>query len=245
MFALKMAQEREGSPVSVCWITPQSVGQKTMGYFLSSSSLMLILLLSHTCAVTVNSADLGLQNNNIFILAGQSNMAGRGGVVNETWDGIVPSGSRPNPSILRLTAGLTWVEAREPLHADIDTNKTCGIGPGMVFANVVLKEDPVFGIVGLVPCAVGGTNISQWSRGTYLYTQLVRRAKASLQNGGKIRALLWYQGESDSESRENAESYKGKLEKFILDLRTDLQSPTLPVIQAYPLFLPFRKPFLF
>lgn len=195
---------------------------------MGSLSLVLILL-SHACAVSAS--DSRLHNDNIFILAGQSNMAGRGGVVNGTWDGIVPSECQPNPSILRLTAGLTWVEAREPLHADIDTNKTCGIGPGMAFANAVLR-DPVFGIVGLVPCAVGATNISEWSRGTYLYTQLVRRAKASLQHGGKIRALLWYQGESDSKSPEYAKSYKGKLEKFILDLRTDLRSPMLPVIQV-------------
>ncbi|RVW40493.1 putative carbohydrate esterase [Vitis vinifera] len=172
---------------------------------MGSLSLVLILL-SHACAVSAS--DSRLHNDNIFILAGQSNMAGRGGVINGTWDGIVPSECQPNPSILRLTAGLTWVEAREPLHADIDTNKTCGIGPGMAFANAVLR-DPAFGIVGLVPCAVGATNISEWSRGTYLYTQLVRRAKASLQHGGKIRALLWYQGESDSKSPEYAKSYKG------------------------------------
>ena len=211
-----------------------------MGYLLS----LMVILVSHACAVSA--ADWGLHNNNIFILAGQSNMAGRGGVVNETWDGIIPSECRPNPSILRLSAGLTWVEAREPLHADIDTNKTCGIGPGMVFANAVLNlKDPFFGIVGLVPCAVGGTNLSEWSRGSYLYTQLVRRAKASLQLGGKIRALLWYQGESDSESRYYADSYKGKLEKFIMDLRTDLRSPMLPVIQAgTPLFSIWKR-FLF
>lgn len=160
-------------------------------------------------------------------------MSGRGGVVNDTWDGIVPPECRPNPSILRLDAKLNWVEAQEPLHRDIDANKTCGIGPGMAFANAVLNKDSsFFGVVGLVPCAIGGTNISEWKRGSHLYKELVRRAEASLLNGGMIRAILWYQGESDTVSYQDAVSYKGKLEKFISDLRTDLQSPILPVFQV-------------
>ncbi|MFS7983767.1 putative sialate O-acetylesterase domain, SGNH hydrolase superfamily [Helianthus anomalus] len=137
------------------------------------------------------------KGKNIIILAGQSNMSGRGGVQNNTWDGIVPLQSKPNRSILRLTANLTWVEAHEPLHKDIDFQVTCGVGPGMVFANRVLQRDPSLGPLGLVPCAVGGpigTKISEWGRGTFLYKQLVRRAKASRIGGGSIRGLLWYQG---------------------------------------------------
>ncbi|XP_041006574.1 probable carbohydrate esterase At4g34215 [Juglans microcarpa x Juglans regia] len=176
---------------------------------------------------------------NIFILAGQSNMAGRGGVVNDTitgvatWDGIIPPQCQPNPSVLRLSANLTWVLAHEPLHADIDVNKTNGVGPGMAFANVLAK-DPTFGAIGLVPCAIGGTKISEWARGTFLYNQLVQRARASLIDGrgSTIQALLWYQGESDTIGKEDAESYKGKLERFFMDLRDDLQSPLLPIIQV-------------
>ncbi|KAK3007695.1 hypothetical protein RJ639_013304 [Escallonia herrerae] len=175
---------------------------------------------------------LGSPGKNIFLLAGQSNMAGRGGVVNGTWDGSVPPECRPNPWVLRLSAALSWVEAREPLHQDIDANKTCGIGPGMAFANTLLSKDSSLGVVGLVPCAIGGTNISQWARGGLLYAQLVKRAGAALQDGGTIRAFLWYQGESDTESSEEAELYKGRLEKFFIDLRTDLSSPMLPIIQV-------------
>ncbi|KAF8404958.1 hypothetical protein HHK36_009853 [Tetracentron sinense] len=174
----------------------------------------------------------GFLEKNIFILAGQSNMAGRGGVFNETWDGIVPPECHPNPSILRFSAGLEWEEAREPLHSDIDLNKTCGIGPGMAFANAVIDMDSSIGVVGLVPCAIGGTKISEWARGTRLYNELVRRAELSLKEGGTIRAILWYQGESDTVSREDAESYKGNMEKLVLDLRADLRSTMLPIIQV-------------
>ncbi|KAF9621934.1 hypothetical protein IFM89_029154 [Coptis chinensis] len=175
----------------------------------------------------VSSADYGPKN--IFLLAGQSNMAGRGGVSGNKWDGKVPPACQPNPSILRLNAGLQWEEAHDPLHIDIDVGKACGVGPGMPFANKILSR---IGLVGLVPCAIGGTKIREWTRGTGHYNDLVARANASLKEGGLIQALLWYQGESDTVKREDAYSYKGKMEKFIQDLRADLHSLSLPVIQV-------------
>ncbi|XP_058223937.1 probable carbohydrate esterase At4g34215 [Rhododendron vialii] len=183
-------------------------------------------LLAH--AVTAASS----QDKNVFLLAGQSNMSGQGGVINGTWDGVIPPECAPNPSILRLAANLTWVPAAEPLHKDIDVNVTVGVGPGMSFANSVLADDSSIDVVGLVPCAVGGTKISQWARGTFLYDQLVSRARAAVQGGGTIQAMLWYQGESDTTLLENAEFYMGRLEKFFLDLRSDLQSPSLLIIQV-------------
>ncbi|KAF2587675.1 hypothetical protein F2Q70_00033982 [Brassica cretica] len=92
--------------------------------------------------------------NQIFILSGQSNMAGRGGVIKDhhlnrwVWDKVVPSECSPDSSILRLRADLRWEEAREPLHADIDTGKVCGVGPGMAFANAwILANSFVTGTI--------------------------------------------------------------------------------------------------
>jgi hypothetical protein len=69
----------------------------------------------------------------IFILSGQSNMSGRGGVEIRTakdgsthreWDGVVPAEAAYEPgSVLRLNKGLQWEDAHEPLHADIDHGK--------------------------------------------------------------------------------------------------------------------------
>ncbi|XP_076918387.1 putative carbohydrate esterase At4g34215 [Bidens hawaiensis] len=168
----------------------------------------------------------------IFLLAGQSNMSGRGGIVNGTWDNNIPPESIPNLAILRLSADLNWQLATEPLHRDIDTTKACGIGPGMAFASWLLRKDSSIGVVGLVPCAVGGTNISEWARGGELYKGLIRRAQAALEGGGTFRGLLWYQGESDTVSREDAESYKTQLQTFLLHVRADLLLPVLPIIQV-------------
>ncbi|XP_077231523.1 putative carbohydrate esterase At4g34215 [Tasmannia lanceolata] len=168
----------------------------------------------------------------IFLLAGQSNMAGRGGVIGGKWDGVVPPECQPDPSIQRLNSRLQWEEAHEPLHAGIDVNKTCGVGPGMAFANAIRTSGSIKGVVGLVPCAIGGTKISKWAQGTPLYENMVQRAKESLKAGGTIRALLWYQGETDTILASDADSYKANMEQLIANLRSDLQSPNLPVIQV-------------
>ncbi|KAE8782470.1 putative carbohydrate esterase [Hordeum vulgare] len=106
-------------------------------------------------------------------------------------DGAVPPECAPDPSILRLSASLAWEEAREPLHADIDTTKTCGVGPGMAFARAILPElqPPGTARVGLIPCAVGGTAIREWAHGEHLYEQMVRRARVATECG-EIEAVL-------------------------------------------------------
>ncbi|KAK6938634.1 Sialate O-acetylesterase domain [Dillenia turbinata] len=192
--------------------------------------LLTLVLLAYA---RMASPESGLAHpTSIFILSGQSNMSGRGGVGRVKWDGIVPPECTSSPSILRLGPKLTWEEAEEPLHADIDLNKTLGVGPGMSFAHTVLAQEPSLGPIGLVPCAIGGTNITEWARGGLLYGDMVRRAKAAVNHGGTIRAILWYQGESDTIIKEDALRYKQRLVKFIQDVRSDLKLPTLPFIQV-------------
>lgn len=169
----------------------------------------------------------------IFILAGQSNMSGRGGVFHDKWDQKVPPQSHPSPSILRLNANRTWELAVEPLHVDIDVGKTCGVGPGLPFANAVRNfwgGDDV--VLGLVPCAIGGTKIAQWARGRTLYENMVGRAKAAVGGGGTIGAVLWYQGESDTESASDAKAYRGRIKRLVADVRADLGDPKLLFIQV-------------
>lgn len=208
--------------------------------FVAKAMLVLLCILLLGCARFAKPVDLAnggadayfSQPSSVFILAGQSNMAGRGGVVNEVWDGYVPPECRPNASILSLSPAMIWGPATEPLHLGIDVNKTVGIGPGMVFAHTVLKKDPGFGVIGLVPCAAGGTNISDWGRGGHLYTRLIRRGEAAARGGATIQAMLWYQGESDTVNLEDARKYRSRLRRFFNHVRSDLELPNLPIIQV-------------
>ncbi|XP_066399060.1 probable carbohydrate esterase At4g34215 [Miscanthus floridulus] len=172
----------------------------------------------------------------VFILAGQSNMSGRGGATNGTWDGIVPPECAPSERILRLSPALRWEEAREPLHAGIDVGNVVGIGPGMPFAHAVLAgSEGAESVVGLVPCAQGGTPIANWSRGTELYERMVTRARAAVaecSGRGELAGMLWFQGEADTMRREDAELYRRRMETLVHDVRGDLGRPDLLVIQV-------------
>ncbi|KQJ81643.1 probable carbohydrate esterase At4g34215 [Brachypodium distachyon] len=181
----------------------------------------------------------------LFLLAGQSNMAGRGAL-----PASLPPPYATHPRILRLSAARRWVAASPPLHADIDTHKTCGLGPAMPFAHRVLSsvsadsapssvsdpgaasdDDPL--VLGLVPCAVGGTRIWMWARGQPLYEAAVVRTRAAVADGGgTLGAVLWFQGESDTIEMDDARSYGGKMERLVADLRADLGLPNLLVIQV-------------
>ncbi|CAN1276677.1 Probable carbohydrate esterase At4g34215 [Linum perenne] len=179
----------------------------------------------------------------IFLLAGQSNMAGRGGVITKhkikKWDGVIPPEMESHPEILRLTADMKWETAKEPLHADIDATKICGVGPGMAFSKAVKERlGEGGGVIGVVPCGVGGTAIAKWARGEELYENMVKRAKESVKCGGEgaeikcLLCLLWYQGESDALTEHDAASYQGKMEELVRNVREDLGLPQLPVIQV-------------
>ncbi|KAL6638583.1 hypothetical protein ACP70R_023694 [Stipagrostis hirtigluma subsp. patula] len=189
-----------------------------------------ILLLLLAAAV----ADVPPSNKVVFILAGQSNMAGRGGVVGNRWDGVVPPDSAPSPAVLRLAPDLRWEQAREPLHAGIDAaNHAVGVGPGLAFANALLRSGRAGApVVGLVPCAVGGTRMAEWGRGSQLYSDMLRRARVAVETGGRIGALLWYQGESDTVRWSDAAEYGRRMGMLVRDLRADLGIPHLLVIQV-------------
>lgn len=177
----------------------------------------------------------------VFLLAGQSNMGGRGGAtVGGKWDGIVPQECNPSPRVLRLSPGLRWEEAREPLHAGVDVGNVLGVGPGMPFAHAVLRSPRAAphgsgAVVGLVPCAQGGTPIANWSRGSDLYGRMITRTRAAMaetSGHGKLAAMLWFQGETDTIRREDALVYAGRMEALVRDVRRDLAMPDLLVIQV-------------
>jgi hypothetical protein len=151
----------------------------------------------------------------IYLLMGQSNMVGR--------DTNTLKSQMDNPRVLALNGDGQWVVAREPMHVG-----GTGIGPGIPFALEMLKANPKI-IIGLVPCAVGGTPLSRWVKGADLYEKAVSRAKAAAPVG-LIKGVLWHQGESDTGKKENAETYEARLTQMFKDLRADLGLPNLPIV---------------
>ena len=141
------------------------------------------------------------------------------------------------PPSLCLSAALKWEQADEPPNTDIDTTKVCDVGLGMSLANVLRWR--MASSLGLVPCAVGGIAIKEQVRGEHLYENMIKRAKESSKGNGQreIKALFWYQGESDSLNEHATEAYKVNMEKLIHNVREDLNLLSLPIIQVCLYFL--------
>ncbi|CAA3022781.1 Hypothetical predicted protein [Olea europaea subsp. europaea] len=137
-----------------------------------------------------------------------------------------------NPQSYDLMLGLRGRWHVSPYIEICTTIKLVGVGLGMSFANYVLEKDSNIGVIGLVPCAFGGSVIADWRQGSPLYDRLMKRSKAALEDGGEIQALLWYQGESDTKKEVDAELYKKRIEEFFNAIRTYLSLPNLPIIQV-------------
>lgn len=162
-------------------------------------------------------AEAAPQKMKLFLLMGQSNMAGRGKV--EEQDKVV------NPNIFMLTKDLKWVPAKDPLHFD---KPAAGVGLGSEFAREILKADPN-ATIGLIPCAVGGTTLDQWKAGGALYNNAVARAREAMKSGA-LAGILWHQGEGDAGKPELVATYLKRLDRMIGQLRKDLDAHKVPLV---------------
>lgn len=188
-----------------------------------------ILLLSCSLFIFSNENSATAQPSDhefeLYILMGQSNMAGRG-LISDSLKIL------QNEKIWMLTKDLNWVVARHPIH--FDKPAVAGVGPGLSFGIAMSAANP--GIrIGLVPCAVGGTSIDKWQPGafdqatsTYPYDDAVIRIKEAMKHG-KIKGILWLQGEADS-NEAAATQYINKLKVLIGQIRRLTGDKKLPVV---------------
>lgn len=191
---------------------------------------------------TINNLMVG----DLWLLAGQSNMQGVGDLVD-----VQPS----LDLVHSFDMTDRWLVAEEPLHtlpsaldrvhwplnekkeperyageklAQYLANRKKGSGLGLPFAVQMVQRTGV--PIGLVPCAHGGTSMDQWDpslkdkAGESLYGSMLRRVRAV---GGRVRGVLWYQGESDANPKA-APDFLKKFERFVTSTRDDFGQPALP-----------------
>ena len=191
---------------------------------LFAASLLLLSLSSISLAEEAVAVKLPPKENfHLFLLVGQSNMAGRGKITDED--------RQPHPRVLTLTKADQWAPAIDPLHFD---KPVAGVGIGRTFGIEIAEVNPNI-TIGLIPCAVGGSPISSWEPGGYHsqtkshpYDNAIKRAKQGLEVG-VLKGILWHQGESDSHPG-TAEAYEQKLHALIVRLRQELNAPEAPFI---------------
>ena len=162
----------------------------------------------------------------LWIIAGQSNSAGYG------------RGPYHDPSELGVHLfrnSETWALATHPMNDSTDTkhpvNREGGNpahSPYLHFGRVLLRE--LGHPIGLVQTSLGGSPLSAWNPAqgqAVLYENMVQCAKKV---GGKVRGVLWYQGESDTGTEADATSYAQRFSQAVAAWRTALGDPQLPVL---------------
>ncbi len=201
---------------------------------------------------------LKLQNLDLWVLAGQSNMVGRAPL-----KGALP----PHKRVWSLASNGTWELASDPLHrlwesytpvhqemmrsgmdeekrrlanehwAALERQSNTGAGLGLAFGAALTEAHGRS--IGLIPCAQGGAALNWWepgfavAGGQNLYRAMLDRIHRA-QEAGQLTGLLWYQGETDALSLTDAELYAERLGDWISQLRSDTGIASLPVLFVQP-----------
>ena len=162
--------------------------------------------------------------DHVFLLIGQSNMAGRAA--------LKPEDRKTIPHCL-LWNGKKW-EAAQPGFNRYSTHRkpnfVQGMNCGPSFVAAYQKANP--GVtVGIVCWARGGTSIEQWHPSSAkpgdLYGEAVKQTRAALKEGGELKGILWHQGESNSG---RAEKYPKLLKEHVDRLRKEFKQADLPFV---------------
>jgi hypothetical protein len=172
----------------------------------------------------------GAPTFHVFLLLGQSNMAG--------YPKAQPEDRTEDPRVRVLgfdncaaTGRVTdqWDVAAPPLHECWND----GLGPGDYFAKTLLDIIPEGDSIGLVPCAISGERIEPFLKvGGARYDYIVRRARMAQEAGGVIEGILFHQGESNS----GDPSWPGKVNTLVTDLRADLALGDVPFLAGELLY---------
>lgn len=165
--------------------------------------LLALLLLAQTPTVWAK--------DRLILLAGQSNMMGRGKVSE------LPATYKTTPANVKY-----FYQGREHPLA-----KFAWFGPEVSFAHEVARAFPNDTII-LVKQAASGSLIQQWQPQQALYKGLLRQVGFATPKDTTLQAdaILWMQGESDAqESIGVAQQYGQRFANLVTHLRRDLQAP--------------------
>ena len=180
----------------------------------------------------------------LVLLAGQSNMAGRGYAEPDDlvaipnllmirpdgkWQPAIEPITKDRPFVGTFSASGEKIVGSDPFETVLPEGdqKVCGVGPGRTFGRLLLEANPDR-IVGLIPGAVGGTSIAAWMPGgvddwnpdNHPFDDAVKKAREA-QKTGRIVAVLWHQGENDANKQ--TPGYTEKLRTVVRNFRRDLQ----------------------
>jgi len=154
----------------------------------------------------------------VFVLAGQSNMAGRLAKLSE-----LPGDLKGEQKRAFFFDGRRWIRLTP------GKTESRGFGPEISFAHRMSEKlgEPI----GIIKHSRGGSNLAvQWSptNPKSFYVGLLGMVNAARKERKiTIVGMLWMQGERDAKFEKMAETYAVNLAKFIEAARKDYKSPDM------------------
>lgn len=163
----------------------------------------------------------------LFIVAGQSNAAGRA---------LDDGGAGFPPGTLEYGAENSWVAVSNRLyHGNWEVQATAAnFGFARQFAIDYAAGNP--GVtLGFIGVAHGGTGFQSgnWRPGDPSYNQAVARVNAAMAVAPErtmLKGILWHQGENDGQTVAAQNAYAGHLTTFIPAFRAAIGAPDLPFV---------------
>ncbi len=159
----------------------------------------------------------------LWVIAGQSNSAGYG------------RGPYEDPAELGVHLfrnSERWALAAHPLNESTDTQHTVnreaanpGHSPYLQFGRTLKRT--LSHPVGLVQTSLGGSPLTRWTGAADLFDNMVQCVEKV---GGKVRGIVWYQGESDTGTDADATSYAERFQRAVAAWRAALADAELPVL---------------
>ena len=169
--------------------------------------------------MSIASLSVAEEKMDLYLLIGQSNMAGRAPILKKD-EGVIER-------CFLLNGEDEFEPTKNPLNRYSTIRKGLNMqkmNPGYSFSKAMLKEDSRM-TIGLVVNAKGGSSIKEWVRDAKFYQEALRRMKTAM-GKGKLKGVLWHQGETDHKDPE----YLDKLKELVKNLRKDLELPKLPFV---------------
>lgn len=166
----------------------------------------------------------------IYVIAGQSNASGR----------ALNFQKHQNFPMRASLFGndYEWRNLKDPVDQSfgqidlVSEDKSAKGSPWPIVADYLLGKTKI--PVAFITTAKGGSRIKQWDQNLSertLYGSMVKRIKKA--SNGKVKAILWHQGESDSANGLSEEEYSILLRRLIENLKNDLpNSPKLKLVVA-------------
>ena len=152
-----------------------------------------------------------------FLLIGQSNAAGRGFF--EEAKPLDTLGGR-----IKVQRNGLWVPMFRPVNPDRSFSGT-SLAEDFAHAYAEAHSDTE---VGIIPCADGGTQISQWMPGEILFDNALHCARLAMRTSA-LTGILWHQGEGDC-APDRHPLYRERFIAVMTALREALGMPDLPIL---------------